>query len=98
MRGRKRSWGSLDPQPSDKVDLIDNLGEVWVYEGELHPCPCGEHACTFDGNGWWSPTLGIHKLQAWAQLFEPRHDGRTADRLHELTEDERRELCREMFS
>lgn len=98
-----RIWLASDPDPNAEgvtvSSVVDDHGEVWCFEDEVHPCACGHHVCDYITRGWWSPTLSTYDLVEWEGIFGDLGDGNPpATRVHELTPEEERELCGEMFS
>lgn len=82
----RRMWHEGDPEPDDHPYLIDQRGEVWIYDNagddDLGLWP-----------GWWAPFVDTQPCP-WEDVFTT-HGARE---LTECTKEETREIDEELFS
>lgn len=86
-----RTWRAGDPEPDDRPDVVDNEGDIWVWEA---PDPEAIAGCLgalgSEHGGWWSPSapsMGGLDLWDWEKIFT---DG--VDELREATPEESAEV------
>lgn len=82
----RRIWHEGDPEPDDYPYLIDNLGQLWVYDDD----DGGDYSLW---PGWWNPSEDTTPCP-WEDLFTVHG----CDELRECTEDEARTIDEELFS